>query len=155
MSESELALFVHLLGVVLLAAGSGAAAAGLERARRREDPVGVAALLGVARAGVALVGLGIVAVVAGGFWLIAIGPYGFGDGWVAASVGLLVVSAALGAAGGRRAKQARLHAERLARDHAPADPLLHRLLNDRVALTLNYLSAAALIAVLALMIAKP
>ena len=155
MRESEVALFVHLLGVVLLAAGSGAAAVGLERARRRDDPGEVAALLGVARAGVALVALGTATVIAGGVWLIAIGPYDFGDGWLSASLGLLVVSAALGAVGGRRPKQARLHAERLARDHAPADPLLRQLLNDRVALVLNYLSALVLIGVLALMIAKP
>ena len=102
-----------------------------------------------------LVGLGTVAVIAGGVWLTAIGPYGYGDGWLSASLCLLVISAALGAVGGRRPKRARLHAEHLARDHAPADPLLRRLLNDRAALVLNYLSALALIGVLALMITKP
>ncbi len=155
MTEFEVALFVHLLGVVLLAAGLGAAAVGLEQARRTDDPGVVAALLRVARGGVVLVGLGSITVIAGGVWLTAIGPYGFGDGWLSASLGLLVVAGALGAVGGRRPKQARLHAERLARDHAPADLLLRRLLNDRAAMALNYLSALALIGILALMITKP
>ena len=155
MTEYKLALFVHLLGVVLLAAGMGAAAAGLERARRRELPGEVAALLGVARVAVVLVGLGSLALLAGGFWLIDVGAYDLGDAWVSASLGLFLLAALLGALGGRRPKRARLHAERLARERATADAELRRLLDDRVALVLNYASALVMLAVLALMVSKP
>jgi uncharacterized membrane protein len=155
MTKFEWALFVHLLGVAVLAAGMGAAAVGLEGARRRELPAEVAALLGVARVGVLLVSTGSLAVLVGGFWLMQIGAYDLGDGWLAGSLGLFVLAALLGALGGRRPKQARLRAEQLHREGAPADAELRRLLDDRPALVLNYASALFLVAVLALMIAKP
>jgi uncharacterized membrane protein len=155
MTEYEAALLVHLLGVALLAAGMGAAAAGLELGRRRELPAEVAALLGVARLGVLLVGLGSLALLVGGFWLMQIGAYDLGDGWLSASLGLFVLGALLGAVGGRRPKQARLRAERLLREGASADAELRRLLDDRVALVLNYASALVMVLVLALMVAKP
>jgi uncharacterized membrane protein len=155
MTRYELALFVHLLGVTVLAAGLGAAAAGLERGRRRELPAEVAALLGVARVGVVLVGVGSLALLVGGFWLMQIGAYDLGDGWLSVSLGLFLCGALLGALGGRRPKQARLRAERLAREGAPADVQLRRLLDDRPALVLNYASALLMVVVLALMIVKP
>jgi uncharacterized membrane protein len=155
MSDYEVALFVHLLGVGLLAAGMDAAAAGLERGRRRELPVEVAALLGVARLGVVLVGLGSLGLLVGGFWLMQIGAYDLGDGWLAGSLAFFLFGALLGALGGRRPKQARLPAERLHREGAPADAELRRLLNDRPALVLNYASALVMVVVLALMIVKP
>ena len=155
MTQYEVALFVHLLGVGLLAAGMGAAAAGLERGRRRELPAEVAALLGVARVGVFLVGLGSFALLVGGFWLMQIGAYDLADGWLSGSLGLFLLGALLGTIGGRRPKEARLRAERLLREGAPADAQLRRLLDDRMALVLNYASALLMVIVLALMIAKP
>jgi len=68
---------------------------------------------------------------------------------------LFALAAFLGAIGGRRPKQARLYAERLARDGAPSDAQLRQLLDDRVALVLNYVSAVVMVVVLALMITKP
>jgi uncharacterized membrane protein len=104
---------------------------------------------------VLLVSTGSLAVLVGGFWLMQIGAYDLGDGWLAGSLGLFVLAALLGALGGRRPKQARLRAEQLHREGAPADAELRRLLDDRPALVLNYASALFLVAVLALMIAKP
>jgi uncharacterized membrane protein len=154
-SEYELALFVHLLGVAVLAAGMGAAAVALELGRRRKLPAEIAALLGAARVGVILVGLGSLVLLVGGFWLMEVGVYDLGDGWLSASLGLFVFAGLLGMLGGRRPKRARLHAEQLAREAAPADDTLRRLLHDRPALVLNYASALVLAAVLALMITKP
>jgi uncharacterized membrane protein len=154
-SEYELALFVHLLGVTVFAAGMGAAAVGLERARRRELPGEVVALLGVARIGVVVVLAGTLVLLAGGFWLMQIGAYDLGNGWLSASLGLFVLGAVLGAVGGQRPKRARLHAERLAQEGAPADETLRRLLRDRSGYLLNYASALVMAAVLALMITKP
>jgi uncharacterized membrane protein len=155
MTQYEVALFVHLLGVGLLAAGMGAAAAALERGRRHELPAEVAALLGAARVGVVLVGLGSLALLVGGFWLMQIGAYDLGDGWLSGSLGLFLLGALLGTIGGRRPKQARLRAEQLLREGAPADAQLRRLLDDRTALVLSYASAFVMVVVLALMIVKP
>ena len=155
MTQYEAALFVHVLGVGFLAAGMGAAAVGLELGRRRERPAEVAALLGVVRVGVFLVGLGSLALLAGGFWLMQVGAFDLSDGWLSASLGVFVLGALLGALGGRRPKRARLRAEQLAHEGAPADPQLRRLLDDRTALALNYASASAMVVVLVLMIVKP
>jgi uncharacterized membrane protein len=154
-SSYELALFVHLLGVAVLAAGMGAAAVGLELARRRRAPAEIAVLLRVARIGVGLVAAGSLGLLVGGFWLMQVGFYDLGDGWLSASLGLFVLAALLGAFGGRRPKQARLHAERLARERASGDETLRRLLDDRAALVLNYAGAVVMTVVMALMIAKP
>ena len=112
-------------------------------------------MLGVARVGVVLVGLGTLALLVGGFWLMQVGAFDLGDGWLSASLGVFVLGALLGTLGGRRPKQARLRAERLVREGAPADAQLRRLLDDRTALALNYASASAMVVVLALMIVKP
>jgi hypothetical protein len=61
----------------------------------------------------------------------------------------------LGALGGRTPKQARLLASRLAAEGKPASPELRRLLDDRRALALNYLSGLLVLAVLVLMVWKP
>ena len=74
---------------------------------------------------------------------------------MSAALGLFVVMLGLGAAGGRRPKQARLLATRLAGQGAPLDAQLRALLDDRVSRVANYLSALILLAILALMVFKP
>jgi uncharacterized membrane protein len=155
MRQYDAALFVHLMGVGFLAAGMGAAAVGLELGRRHERPAEVAALLGVARVGVLLVGLGSLALLTGGFWLMQVGAFDLSDGWLSASLAVFVLGALLGTLGGRRPKRARQRAERLVREGAPADHQLRRLLDDRTTLALNYASASAMVVVLVLMIVKP
>ena len=66
----EWALLLHLLGVVAYFAGLAVAAVGLLAARRRTTQAEIAALLATARWGVALVGAGLLATVAGGLWLL-------------------------------------------------------------------------------------
>jgi uncharacterized membrane protein len=154
-SQYELALLVHLLGVGVLAAGMGVAAAAFEAGRRRASAREVALLLRLTRAGVVLVAAGTLVLLAGGFWLMEIGSYDLEDGWLAASLALVVLGALLGALGGARSKRARLYAESVAGQDRPVDATLRRLLDDRVALALNYGSAAVMLVVLALMVVKP
>jgi uncharacterized membrane protein len=116
-SEYELALLVHLLGVAVLAAGMGVAAAAFEAGRRRTSAREVALLLRLTRAGVGLVATGTLVLLVGGFWLMEVGLYDLGDGWLAASLGLFVLGALLGTLGGARSKRARLYAEGLAGDN--------------------------------------
>lgn len=151
----ELALFLHVLGAILF--GSGVIVAGIahEAARRRYVPGEIALLLGSARFGVLLVGIGGLLLLGSGLWLVEASGAGFGARWVQAALGLFLLAAVLGAAGGRRPKQARLLAARLAREGKPTGPELRRLLGDPVSLLLNYVSAALVVAILVLMIWKP
>ena len=155
MSSYEAALFLHVLGVVLFFSGMAVAGAGYLTAARRERPSEIALLLGVTRAGVLLVAVGTVLILGFGLWLVDLAGYSFGDGWVSAALALFVVSSALGAIGGRRPKEARLLATRLAREGDAPDQALQRLLRDRAALWMNYSAALAAFAILALMVFKP
>lgn len=151
----ELALFCHLLGVLLFAAGIVVAGVAFEAARRRERPAEIALLLGLTRAGVLLVALGTLLLLGFGIWLVDLSRWGFGAGWVQASLGLFALAMLLGGLGGQRPKQARRRAARLAEQGLPADAELRALLEHPLSLAANYASSALVLAVLALMVFKP
>ena len=155
MSSYETALFLHILGAVLFFAGMAVAGAGYLTAMRRERPSEIALLLGLTRFGVLLVAVGTVLVLAFGLWLVDLTGYSLGDGWVASALALFAVSSALGTAGGRRPKEARLLATRLAHEGDLPDQALRQLLRGRAALWVNYGAALAALAILALMVFKP
>lgn len=155
MSEYGWALFSHLFGAGLLAGGMAVAAVGFAAAWRQERPSEIALLLGMTRAGVALVALGSLVVLVCGFWLIEVTDRGLDEGWLGGSLGLFVGGAVLGGIGGRRPKQARLLAERLAVAGDQPNEDLQRSVRDRVALALNVAAAFAMIGVLLLMIWQP
>lgn len=155
MSKHEIALFFHLLGALLFVAGIVVAGVAFEAARRRELPAEIALLLGLTRVGVLLVVVGALAVLAFGLWLVEIEGVGYDAGWIQVALGLYVVTLLLGGAGGRRPKQARYLAVRLAAEQKGATPRLRALLDDRVSLLANYTSAVMLLAILALMVFKP
>lgn len=155
LSTFTVALFFHILGVLLFVSGIVLAAAAWEVARRREDPGDVALVLGLARIGAALVGPGSLVVLAFGLWLVDLGHYGFGTGWIDAALALFAIAIVLGGYGGQRPKRARLLAAQLAGEGAPATPELRALLDDRASRAINYVSALLVLAILALMIFKP
>src|SRR5262249_23856342 len=126
-----------------------------ESARRRESPGDIELLLGLARIGALLVVSGMVLVLAFGLWLVHLGDWGYGAGWVDAAIALLVAAALLGAAGGQTPKRARLLASRLADDGRPASSELRALLRDRRVLAVNYGSALLILAIVVLMVWKP
>ena len=149
------ALFFHLLGVLLFVSGVVLAGAAFEVARRRDDPAEIALVLGLARIGAALVGPGSLIVLGFGLWLVELGHFGFGTGWIDAALALFAVAFVLGGYGGQRPKRARLLAGRLAGEGAPVNAELRALLDDRVSLAINYVSALLVLAILALMVFKP
>ncbi|MDA8068969.1 MAG: DUF2269 family protein [Actinomycetota bacterium] len=151
----NVAFFFHIIGAVLLISGIVVAGVAFETARRRPSPAEIALLLSLTRAGVVLVAVG--SILAGGFglWLVHLGSWGYGTGWVDASIALYIVALALGGFGGQRPKQARLLAARLAQDAVPATPELRALLDDRASLAANYTSLALMVAIIALMCFKP
>jgi len=146
----DVALFFHLLGAFLLVSGVAVAGAAFEAARRREIAAEVALLLGLTRVGVALVGAGAVLVLVFGLWLVQLERVGYGAGWVDAALGLFAVMAVLGALGGQAPKRAR----KLAAAGVEGEEL-HRLLDDRLALALNYASALVALVIVVLMVFKP
>jgi len=149
------ALFFHLLGAFLFVSGTAVAGVAFEVGRRREIPAEIAVLLGLARIGALLVGVGMLLVVGFGLWLVHLGGWGYGAGWVDTAIGLFVVAMVLGAMGGQAPKRARKLATRLAGERQPLDGELRRLLDDRLALVANYASALLMLAIIVLMVWKP
>jgi uncharacterized membrane protein len=107
LTRYQLALFFHLLGALLFVAGIILAGVAFEAARRRQRPADIALLLALTRVGVALVGIGALLVLGFGLWLVHLGGFGYGAGWIDAAIVLYLAALALGAIGGRRPKQAR------------------------------------------------
>jgi uncharacterized membrane protein len=83
------------------------------------------------------------------------GFYSLGDGWIAGTLGLLVLAFLLGALGGQRPKRARLLAARLAGDGEPAAEALRTLLDDRRSRAFNYAAGTCVVAALVIMVWKP
>jgi uncharacterized membrane protein len=154
-SELEIALFFHILGVLLFVAGIVLAGVAFEIARRREAAAEIALLLGLTRVGALLVAAGGLLLLGFGLWLVHIERLSYGASWIQGAIGLYVLALLLGGIGGQRPKQARRLATRLAGDGVPATGELRALLDDRLSLAANYVSAILVLAILALMVFKP
>ena len=83
-----------------------------------------------------------------------LGSWGYGSGWVAASMALYAVALALGGLGGQRPKARKL-ASRLAERDAPVSDELRALLDDPVSRAENYASLLVVLVILVLMVFKP
>jgi uncharacterized membrane protein len=154
-ADYKVALFLHLVGVLLFVAGIVLAGVAFEIGRRQEKPAEIALLLGLTRVGVALVGVGSLLLGIFGLWLVDLGDFGYGAGWVDDSIALYLVALVLGAVGGQRPKRARRLAARLHAEHAAVTEELRELLDDRLSRVANYGSLLAILAVLVLMVFKP
>ena len=102
MDDYRVALLLHLVGVLLFVAGIVLAGVAFEMARRQDSPAEIALLLGLTRVGVALVGVGSLLLGIFGLWLVHLGGFGYGAGWLDDSIALYVVALVLGACGGQR-----------------------------------------------------
>ncbi len=151
----DVALFLHLLGAMTFVAGIVVAGLAFESARRRKHPAEIALLLSVTRLGVLLVAVGTLLIGAFGLWMVHLGHWGYGSGWVDASIGMFVVALALGAVGGQRPKRARRLATALAEQGAPVNDELRGLLDHRVSLAANYGSLALILVTVGFMVFKP
>ena len=151
----DLVLCLHLLGAFSLVSGIVVAGVAFEVARRRTSCAEIALLLGLARIGAVLVVGGTLFAAGFGLWLVNLGHWGYGTPWVDAAIGLLAMVVVIGSIGGQRPKQARKLATGLASEGLPPSPELRSLLDDRMAIVLNYLAAAALLAIIVLMVVKP
>jgi uncharacterized membrane protein len=151
----NVAVFFHLLGALLFVAGIVLVGTAFEAARRRDRPSEIALLLGLTRIGVLLVAVGGLLLPIVGLWLVHLGHFGYGSGWVDAAIGLYVIVLVLGGLGGQRPKQARQLATRLAAEQAPVNEELRALLDDRLSRAENYASLLVVLVILVLMVFKP
>jgi hypothetical protein len=95
-------LALHVTGAFLLM-GGGAIAASLNLAAlRRDRPSDIVVLFGLIRIAVASILVGSLLALVFGLLLVHDAGYGYGDGWVVASLVLFVLGNALGGMGGRR-----------------------------------------------------
>jgi hypothetical protein len=148
-------LFLHILGVLVFVSGIVVAGVAFESARFRVRAEEIALLLGLSRVGAALVGIGALLLLACGLWLVELEEIGFGAGWIVAAIVLFLAAMAIGGLGGRRPKQARELATRLAEQGEPVSAELRALLDDPISRVANLASSALIVIVLALMVFKP
>ena len=155
MDKYDWLLLFHVVGAFLLFSGSVVAGLLHLAAIRRERPSEIGLLLGLIRPAVVAIGVGAFLTLALGLWLVDDAGYGYGDGWVIAAIVLWVVGNALGGAGGRPLGEAGERARQLAATGDEPNADLRRALVEPRILLLNYVSMAALIAILVLMVWKP
>jgi uncharacterized membrane protein len=148
-------LALHVSGAFLLLGGTVLAGAFSVAALRSERPSEIALFLGLTRIAVVAIGLGSLLTLVLGLWLVSDREYSYGEAWVLLSLLFFGAAMAGGQMGGRRDRDTRLLAERLASETNVATAELRVRLRDPVTIVLSWGSAAAIIAVLALMIWKP
>lgn len=124
-------------------------------ALRRDRPSEIALLLRlIAQTTIGFI-VGLLLLLVFGLWLVREAGYGYGNGWIVASLVLFVLSNVFGALGGARAKPARELAERLAAEGDQSSVQLKAHMRDPVALLLDNGAALLGFAVLVLIIWKP
>jgi len=156
MSLYQWLLFFHVTGAFFLIGGIVIAGIlNLAAIVKNRRPSEVAALYGLIRLAVPLIGAGLVLTLAIGLWLVHNVGYGYGQTWIVAAIVLWVVASALGNIDGKYQRQTGELAQRLAAEgDVPSPELWARLRNPR-ALAIGYTSGLMAFAVLGLMIWKP
>ena len=155
MTKEQWLLGFHVLSAFLFVGGAVLAGFLHTAAVLRQRPSEVALLLGLTRIGVVAVGLGALASLGFGAWLVSVRNLDWNDAWLTWGLALWVASIVLGGLGGRRARHARDLARRLVAEGDQRSPELRRAVANPIGLTLNYASLAAALAILGLMIWKP
>jgi uncharacterized membrane protein len=154
-STYQIALLLHVFGVIVMVGGIITAGLAYYAARRRERPSQIAAILLLSRHGVLVGAIGFVLTTGFGLWLVHVSRYDYTEPWLVAVYALFGASNVLGGATGGVPKRARLLAERLAHEGDRPTTELRRLLYHRPSEVLNHLSSALMLAVLVLMVWRP
>lgn len=147
---------LHITGAFLLVGASVAAGILNTLALRAERPSEAALLLRLIRHLVPVIGVGSVAALVFGLWLVfqkdGIDLFSF---WVIAAIVLWVIMGALGGAGGKHQEKTRELAERLAAEGDTSTGELRTLLHDRRGNAMSWLAGVATILILVDMFWKP
>ena len=156
MDRYQWLLVFHMAGAFLLLGGAVFSGILNIAALRRERPSEIAVLYRLIRLAVAAISAGILLTLVFGLWLVADLDYiKWSDTWVILALIGWVLANALGGAGGRREKETRLLAERLAAEGDTPSSELRAQMRDPLTLALSWGSGLVVIAILALMIWKP
>jgi uncharacterized membrane protein len=148
-------LALHVSGAFLLVGGSVFAAVCNVLAQRTERPSEIALFFGLVRVSLPFIGIGSIATLVIGLWLVHHVHYSWGDFWIWGAILLWLVMGALGGMGGRVQTRARALAERLAAEGDMPNAELTALARDRGGNLLNYGAGVATLLILVLMIWKP
>jgi uncharacterized membrane protein len=149
-------LVFHMTGAFLVVGGAVFGGILNVFALKRERPSEVVVLYRLVRIAVVAIGIGMTVALIFGLWLVAdLDFVKWSNAWVIIALVLWVVANALGGAGGRREKETRALAERLAAEGDTATPELRSRMRDPVTLALSWGSGLTVLAILALMIWKP
>ena len=148
-------VFLHVTGAFLVL--GGAVFAGILNffAMRRDRPSEVVVLYGLVRYAAAAIGVGMFVTLGLGLWLVEHVDYSWGDAWIVLALILWAVAGALGGQGGKRERETRELAERLAAEGDAPSAELRARMRDPVTLALSWGSGVVVLAILALMIWKP
>lgn len=155
MDRYQWLVFLHVTGAFLVL--GGAVFAGILNffAMRRDRPSEVVALYGLIRYAAAAIGAGMFVTLGFGLWLVEDVDYGWGDAWIVLALILWAIAGALGGQGGKRERETRELAERLAAEGDAPSAELRARMRDPVTLALSWGSGVVVLAILALMIWKP
>jgi uncharacterized membrane protein len=155
-TELQWLLALHVTGAFLFLGGAVVAGALNVAAQRAARPSEIALFLALARFAVIAIAVGALLSLVLGLWLVHDDAgFSYGQTWIVLALILFVVALGAGQVGGRRDRQTRELAERLAAaSDQPSDELRTRL-RDPLSLVLSWGSGAAVVAILALMIWKP
>ena len=149
-------LVFHMAGALLLLGGAVFARILNAAALRRERPSEIAVLYRLARIAVTAISVGLPLVLVFGIWLVAdLDFVKWSQTWVILALVGWALAGALGGAGGKREKETRLLAERLAAEGDAPSPELHARMRDPLTLALSWGSGVVVLGILALMIWKP
>lgn len=149
-------LLFHMAGAFMVVGGAAFAGIFNVAAMRRERPSEIVVLFRLARFAVVSVLIGMTLALAFGLWLVAdLDFIKWTDAWVISAIVLWFVANALGSNGGRRDRQARELAERLAAEGDQPSAELRNMLRDPVTLAMSWGSGLAVVVILILMIWKP
>jgi hypothetical protein len=154
MSGYQIGILFHLIGVILFFAGAAVAGVVATAAPRRQKPSEIAVVLGLARPGAILLGIGGVVLLIAGFYLSG-KIDGFGQRWLEVSILLFVIALVAGALGGRRSSGVRAYAEGLAERGEGDEATLRAMLSDRTTWLLQWASVVLSVVVLVLMVWQP
>ena len=149
-------LVFHMAGALLLLGGAVFAGILNAAALRRERPSEIAVLYRLARIAVTAISVGLPLVLVFGIWLVAdLDFVKWSQTWVILALVGWALAGALGGVGGKREKETRLLAERLAAEGDAPSPELHARMRDPLTLALSWGSGVVVLGILALMIWKP
>ena len=155
MSTAQWLLMFHITGAFFLVGGSVAAGVLNVLSVRAPRPIETALYLRLIRTVLPVIGIGSIATLVFGLWLVHELDFAFWSFWIIAALVLWAVSSALGGAGGKHQERARAKAEQLAAAGDTSDDELRAILRDRRGQAMSWLAGLATLLLLVDMIWKP